>query len=299
MEPQTTNRTKGIILAGGYGTRLYPVTLAVSKQMLPVYDKPMIYYPLSTLMLAGVSDVLVISTPGFIDGFRELLGDGSQIGINISYKVQETPGGLAEAFIVGREFIGDDPVALILGDNIFYGQGFLEMLERAAAREKGATVFAYPVMDPERYGVVEFDDGGRAVSLEEKPVKPRSHFAVTGLYFYDNDVVEIAANLKPSDRGELEITDVNREYMSRGLLQVERFSRGFAWLDTGTLESLMQAANFVETIEARQGLKIACIEEVALHRGLITPDQVRAIGESLNNGYGKYLLALADNPEPL
>ncbi|MGH2771992.1 MAG: glucose-1-phosphate thymidylyltransferase RfbA [Actinomycetota bacterium] len=299
MEPQTTKRTKGIILAGGYGTRLYPVTLAVSKQMLPVYDKPMIYYPLSTLMLAGITDVLVVSTPGFIDGFRELLGDGSQIGIKIGYKVQETPGGLAEAFIVGREFIGDDPVALILGDNIFYGQGFLEMLERAASRDKGATVFAYPVMDPQRYGVVEFGEDGRAVSLEEKPVKPKSHFAVTGLYFYDNEVVEIAENLKPSDRGELEITDVNREYMSRGLLQVERFSRGFAWLDTGTLESLMQAANFVETIEARQGLKIACIEEVALHRGLITPDQVRTIGESLNNGYGKYLLALADNPEPL
>jgi glucose-1-phosphate thymidylyltransferase len=284
---------KGIILAGGAGTRLYPVTRAVSKQLLPVYDKPMIYYPLSTLMLAGVREVLLISTPQDIGQFERVLGDGSQVGLTISYAVQPEPGGIAQAFLIGRDFIGPDGVALILGDNIFYGQGFQDMLARASARPEGATLFAYAVKDPERYGVVEFDRSGRPVSLEEKPARPRSRHAVTGLYFYDNRVVEIAAGLRPSPRGELEITDVNREYLRRGQLHLERFSRGFAWLDTGTHESLIQAANFVETIEARQGLKVACIEEVALHMGFITADEVLELAEPLKNAYGDYLREIA------
>lgn len=284
---------KGIILAGGSGTRLYPLTKAISKQMLPIYDKPMIYYPLSILMLAGIKDILIISTPEDTPRFEQLLADSDQLGINISYAVQEKPEGLAQAFIIAEDFIGDDSVSLILGDNIYYGQGLSKMLQRASAKQTRATVFGYHVNDPERFGVVEFDDSMKAISIEEKPTDPKSNYAVTGLYFYDNRVVEIAKNIQPSERGELEITDVNKRYLELGELDVELMGRGFAWLDTGTHESLLEASTFIETIERRQNLKIACLEEIAYRMGYIDEDAVERLAEPLKkNAYGQYLMKL-------
>jgi len=281
---------KGIILAGGSGTRLYPATKSICKQLLPIYDKPMIYYPLSTLMLAGIKEILIISTPQDTPRFEELLGDGSKLGMKFSFSVQEAPNGLAEAFIIGRSFVGNDSVALVLGDNLFYGHNFGKMVEAAAAQKEGATVFGYYVTDPERYGVVEFDKSGNAVSLEEKPQEPKSNYAVVGLYFYDNQVLDIAAVMKPSARGELEITDVNKEYLRRGQLKVELMGRGFAWLDTGTHRSLLEASQYVEVIEARQGLKIACIEEIAYRKGFIDKAQFTELAEDLKkSSYGDYL----------
>ena len=286
---------KGIILAGGAGTRLYPITRSISKQIIPVYDKPMIYYPLSVLMLAGIREILIISTPSDIGLYEELLGDGSQLGLNISYKIQPSPDGLAQAFILGEEFIGDDNVCMILGDNIFYGYNFSGILQDAASLEDGAFVFGYYVNDPERYGVVEFDETGKVMSIEEKPEKPKSNYAITGLYFYSNDVVKKAKNLKPSKRGELEITDLNRLYLEENRLNVKLLGRGFAWLDTGTHDSLLQASNFIATIEQRQGLKVSCIEEIAYKRGFINREQLLELAQPLRkNQYGEYLLRLAE-----